>query len=141
MAQWCCDHASHRASNLKLGRACDLAFSHLIVSQVSFSIPPPPLSCINGYQLNSVRGNHAIHWHPAHSGEESEITQPVTLTYLNRWKEFYPGKIIITIRILTIMKKKRHIIVKYQWYFDLGGINFNSHFKKGCCLSTVNENR
>ena len=75
------------------------------------------------------------------SGEESEVSQPVSLTYLNRWKAFYQGKIIITVIIITIMKKKRETIVKYQWYSDLGGITFNSHFKTGRCLSTVNKNR
>ena len=64
------------------------------------------------------------------------------LTYNERfrWKAFYPGNIIIiVIIIVTITKKKRQTIVEYQWYFGLGGITFNSHFKTGCCLSTVNE--
>ena len=71
------------------------------------------------------------------SGEESEVSQPVSLTYLNRWKAFSQVKIIILVIIITIMKKKRETIVKYQWYFDLGGITFNSHFKTAGCLSTV----
>ena len=90
-------------------------------------------------QVASVLGDHAIHWHPVHSGEESEISQPVSLTYLNRWKAFYPGKIIITVMIITIMKNKikTNIIGSLTSVAEL--INF--HFKTGCFFSTVNENR
>ena len=43
------------------------------------------------------------------SGEESEVSQPVSLTYLNRWRAFYPGNIIIIVIIIivTIMRKKK----------------------------------
>ena len=80
-----------------------------------------------------------IHWHPAHSGKESEISQPVSPTYLNRWKAFYPGKIIIIVIIITIMKKKieTNIIDSLTSVAEL----INSHFQTGCFFSPLNEDR
>ena len=53
---------------------------------------------------------------------------------------FHPGKIITTVIIITVLKKKERLLSNIIGSLTSVLELINSHFKTGCCFSTVNEN-